>query len=227
MALAAPRARADDSQLLAPVAAPLAAPAPAGCDPARAARLDAVLRIEAAAAARWRWTWAAIFGAAVVGQLALVAADAVPAGDRHDPQVMTLYLGAAKAAIGVGARLVLPPRITRPRLTGDACADDRAALAAMAGTALRERQSMALNVFGGLALNLGTSLYVGVVDDAWTDAGIAFAMGTAVATLSALTQPRRVWRRGGVDADGPLVVGWQVTPWTAGRGHGLALTGWF
>ncbi len=211
-----PRAWADDAR-------------PATCDPARAARLDQVLRAEARSATRWRWTWAAVFGVAVAGQLALVAADVVPDGERHDARLMSLYLGAAKASIGVGARLVLPPRVARPRLTGDACADDGAALAAIAWTAVRERRSMALNVFGGLALNLGSSVYVGLVEDSWVDAGIGFGMGTVVATISALSQPRRVWRQGGVHADGALVADWQLTPWIAprGHGHGLALTATF
>ena len=205
-----PRARADDAR-------------PVSCDPARAARLDQVLRAEARSASRWRWTWAAVFGVAVAGQVALVAADVVPAGARHDARMMSLYLGAAKASIGVGVRLVLPPRVDRPRLTGDACADDRAAKAAIARTAVRERRSMALNVFGGLALNVSGSLYLGLVEDSWADAGLAFGMGTVVATISALTQPRRVWRQGGGHADGALVADWQLAPWITPRGHGLAL----
>jgi len=201
--------------------------AAATCDPARAARLARVLHAEARAAARWRWSWAAVFGAAAVGQLAVAAADLVPDDDRHHARLTSLYLGAGKATIGLGARLIIPPRVARPRPTGDACADDRAARAAIAWTAVRERRSMALNVFGGLSLNVGTSLYLGLHEDSWTDAGISFAMGTVVSVISALTQPRRVWRRGGVDGDGPLVVGWQVTPWLDGRRSGLAVVGAF
>ena len=55
------------------------------------------------------------------------------------------------------------------------------------------------------------------------EAGQTIGMGTVVATLSALTQPRRVWRRGGVRADGPLVVGWQLAPWTTARGQAVAI----
>ena len=201
--------------------------ADAACDPALAARLDRVLHAEARTAARWRWSWAAIFGAAAVGQLALATADVFPDDDRHDARQMSLYLGAAKATIGVGVRLFVPPRIARPTLTGDACADVRAARAAIAWTAVRERRSMALNVFGGLALNLGGSLYLGLVEDSWADAGISFGMGTVVSVISAVTQPRRVWRQGGVHADGPLVLGWQLTPWLDRGGPGLAVTGTF
>lgn len=206
---------------------PVAAAEPAACDPALAARLDRVLGAEARTAARWRWTWAAIFGAAAVGQLAIATADVFPDDDRHDARQMSLYLGAAKAAIGVGVRLFIPPRIARPARTGEACADVRAARAAIAWTAVRERRSMALNVFGGLALNVSGSLYLGLVEDSWTDAGISFGMGTVVSIISAVTQPRRVWRQGGVHADGPLVVGWQLTPWLARAGPGLAVTGSF
>jgi hypothetical protein len=140
---------------------------------------------------------------------------------------MSLYLGAGKATIGLGARLVIPPRVARPALTGDVCADERALRAAIARTALRERRSMALNVFGGLALNVGTSLWLGLREDSWRDAGISFGMGTVVSIVSALTQPRRVWRQGGVDADGPLVQGAQLAPWSDGRARGLALSGTF
>ena len=180
---------------------------------------------EARAATRWRWAWAAVFGVAVAGQLGVAAIDPFPDDERHDARVASLYLGAGKATIGLGVRLFFPPRVARPRLTGDACADDRAARAALAWTAVRQRRSMALNVFGGLALNVSTSVYVGVVEDSWTAAGLSFGMGTVVAVVSALTQPRRAWRQGGVDADGPLVLG--VAPWTAGGVHGLTLSGAF
>lgn len=189
------------------------------------ASLDRVLAAEARAASRWRWTWAAVFGAATAGQLAVAAIDPFPDDDRHDARIASLYLGAGKATIGLGVRLFFPPRVSRPVLTGDECADWRAARAAIARTAVRERRSMALNVFGGLALNVSTAVYVGAVEDSWTDAGISFGMGTVVAVISALTQPRRVWRQGGVDADGPLVLG--VAPWSDGHVQGLALTGSF
>ncbi|HVV88160.1 MAG TPA: hypothetical protein VHE35_34200, partial [Kofleriaceae bacterium] len=179
------------------------------------------------AASRWRWSWAAIFGVAAAGQLALALADVSPDDDRHDARIAVLYLGAAKATIGLGARLVIPPRVTRPRLTGDACADDAAARRAIARTAVRERRSMALNVFGGLALNLGTSVYVGVHDRSWTDAGLSFGVGTVVATVSALTQPRFIWRRGHTDARGPLVTAWRLAPLAAPHATGLAVTGTF
>lgn len=195
------------------------------CDPATTARLAALLDREARHAARWRWTWAAVFGAAAAGQLAVAAAGWVPDDARHDAREASLLLGAGKASIGLGVRLFLPPKVARPRLTGDACADERAVRAALARTARRERNSMALNVAGGLSLNLGTSLYLGVAEESWTDAGISFAMGTVVSVLSAVTQPRRVWRQAGVHADRPLVGDVRVAPWLSGRG--LAIAGSF
>ncbi len=221
LVLAMPVARADQPAVREPPSSE-----PSTCDPARAARLARALDREARIAARWRWGWAAVFGAAAVGQYVVAAADWVPDGDRHDARRTSLYLGAAKATIGLGARVILPPRIARLRLTGDACVDDRAARAAIAWTAVRERNSMALNVFGGLAVNLSASLYVGLAEDSWTDAGISFGMGMAVSIVSGLTQPRRVWRQGGVDARGPLVA-WQLGPWPTTRGPGLTLTGSF
>jgi hypothetical protein len=166
-----------------------------------------------------------VFDSAAAGQVMIALIDPFPDDERHDARIASLYLGAGKATIGLGVRLFFPPRVARPVLTGDACADQRAVRAAIARTAVRQRRSMALNVFGGLALNVSTAIYVGAVEDSWTDAGISFGMGTAVAVISALTQPRRVWRQGGVDADGPLVLG--VAPWSDGRGHGLVLSGSF
>lgn len=197
------------------------------CDPARTARLQRVLRDEARAASRWRWAWAGVYGVAAVGQVAFAQADLVPEGDRHHAQLVSLYLGAGKATIGLAARLVIPPKIARPALTGDPCTDARAMRTAIARTARAERTSMALNVLGGLSLNVGTSLWLGLREDSWADAGISFGMGTVVSLLSAFTQPRRVWRRGGVAADGPLVLGAAITPWRHGRAHGLSLTGAF
>ncbi|MBA3820024.1 MAG: hypothetical protein H0X17_14105 [Deltaproteobacteria bacterium] len=160
-----------------------------------AVALRSHLETEAGRAWRWNYIWAALFGAAAVGQLAFAVAETDPLGGEFDQDTKeTLYVGASKATIGVAARVILPLRIPVPAATGDLCSQVPALREALAEAGRRERRSFWLTHLGGTALNLAgaailtyrRSLRVGA---------ISFAISYPVGPASAYTQPRRSWRQ--------------------------------
>jgi hypothetical protein len=210
--------------LLATSTATVAAACPADADD-RAQALRARLDQERARAARWRLGWGIGFGVVSIGQGALVIAEVSPLGDYDEAAEAALVAGTAKSIIGLAARLISPVEVPHPRVTGDPCTDLAAAEEALARAARSEKQSFWLNHLGGLALQLGATLYIGLTaDDAWDDAAISFAIGYTVGVTSTYTQPRAAWhehRRAAADRT------WHVAPLVSPHARGLAVVGSF
>lgn len=200
----------------------VACPADAG---ARAAALRKRLDRERESAARWRLGWGIGFGIASIGQGALVIAEVSPLGDYDEAAEASLLAGTGKAIIGLGARVITPIKVPHPKVTGDACTDLANAEAALALAAKSEKQSFWLNHIGGLALQLGATLYIGLAaDDAWDEAAISFAVGYAVGVTSTYTQPRSAWRE---HRRAPADRKWQLAPLLTTHARGLAVVGSF
>src|SRR5689334_16186771 len=106
-----------------------------------AATLRGELEAEAHRARVWNAAWAIGFGAAAVGQVALAQAEVNPAGTFDRNAEEGLYVGAIKATIGAGARIVLPLRIAIPSPNADACVDLAALHAAVADAGRLERRT--------------------------------------------------------------------------------------
>ena len=150
------------------------------------------LEREARRAHRWNTAWAIAFGGAAVAQLALAVTETDPFGtfDRDDQEI--LYLGAAKATLGVASRVVRPLRVHVPVASGDACTDVAALRDALADAGRHERQTFFLTHLGGLAVNL-TGAVILAVRRSFGVGALSFALSLPVAPLSAYTQPRGSW----------------------------------
>ncbi|MCX5742321.1 MAG: hypothetical protein NT062_07480 [Proteobacteria bacterium] len=154
------------------------------CDPAP---LRARLEREAARVSTWRWAWAAGFGVAALGQG--IAAAVV---DDHD-QRETLITSASKAALGLGARLVVPLRIPPlPAAQPDACADLVALRAVVARAGAHERTTFWLNHLGGFAVNAGGAVWLTARTNGKLGL-LSFALGFPVGLASTYTMPRWAW----------------------------------
>ena len=171
-------------------------------------------------AAKWSLAWTATFAVAAVGSAGTAAfapRDWIESDTRAG-----LYVTAAKATVGVLAKLLDPLRIDVAGLCGDRHpASAKARHALLVEAAQRERHMLILNVFGGLAVNTIGLLYLGYGRGAWESAWISFGIGSAVGVASALTAPVQSWllnRR----LNRPSIA---VIP-TIGRGStGMALAG--
>jgi hypothetical protein len=174
------------------IASAVAQPANASTCQREADALRAHLVDEAQRASRWNVTWGLIYSAAVAGQLALALTETKPIGtfDRNYEEL--LYVGVAKAAIGVGSKLVLPLRLKVPAPDADPCADLLALRRAAARNARAESRSFYLNHFGGLAVNLA-GVGVLAVRRNFATAAASFAVGFPVGLLATYTQPRGTW----------------------------------
>lgn len=191
----------------------------------RATKLRKHLDGEREKAARWRLGWGIGFGVATLGQGALVIAQVSPLGEYDEAAEAAMIAGTAKAIVGLGARVITPVKVPEPKVTGDACTDLAAAELALALAARSEKQSFFLNHIGGLALQIGATLYIGLAaDDAWGDAAISFAIGYAVGVSSTYTQPRAAWHE---YRRQPAERTWHVAPLVAPSAHGLAVVGRF
>jgi hypothetical protein len=187
---------------------------------AREREIDDAVCEDFARAAKWSLAWTATFAVAAVGSAGTAAF--VPRDWIENETRAGLYVTAAKATVGVLAKLLDPLRIDVKGLCGDrhpASAKARHALLVQA--AQRERHTLVLNIFGGLAVNTIGLLYLGYGRGAWESAWISFGVGTAVGVASALTAPVQSWilnRR--LDRTSIAVVP------TIGRGStGMALAG--
>jgi hypothetical protein len=173
-----------------------AAPCPTDAR-AQAEALRAHLDREAHRAHTWDLAWGAGFGVVAVGY-AVMADRRWEAGiTLDDAQVDDLWVGAIKATIAAGSHAILPVRVTRaPAPTADPCADLAAALAARDRTAHAEALAYWMSIAGGVALNGGGFLYVGVHDHAWGTATISAVLGAAVTVAHAWTAPggAATWR---------------------------------
>lgn len=158
-----------------------------------AAELRTHLTVEKRRAFRWNTAWAIAFGAAAAGQLTLALTKYRPIGEFDRDYEETLYVGAAKASIGVAARLVLPLRITVPPPAADPCSDVVALRSALADAGRRERRSFWLTHLGGTALNLAGAALL-THRRSFKVGAISFAISYPVGPANAYTQPRRSWK---------------------------------
>ena len=171
-------------------------------------------------AAKWDLAWTATFALAAVGSAG--TAVFAPRDWIGDDTRAGLYVTAAKATVGVLAKLLDPLRIDVEGLCGERHpASAKARHVLLVEAAQRERHMLILNVFGGLAINTIGLLYLGYGRGAWESAWLSFGVGTAVGVASALTAPVQSWilnRR----LDRPSIA---VVP-TVGHGStGMALAG--
>ena len=171
-------------------------------------------------AAKWNLAWTATFAIAALGSAGTAA---FAPGDWFAKDTRAgLYLTAAKATVGVLAKLLDPLSINVEGLCGDhhpASANVRHAF--LVETARRERHTLILNVFGGLAVNTAGLLYLGYGRGAWESAWISFGIGSAVGVGSALTAPVESWilKR---QLDRPSIA---VVPTVGRSSTGMALAG--
>lgn len=173
------------------LAAPRLAVADAACA-ADAAVLRHHLEREQRRVARWNTGWAIAYGGAVVIQLVDTAFEYKPFGEYDERYRDTLYVGAIKATVGVGARLVLPLRIHVPAPVAEPCAERDALRAALADAGRRERTSFYLNHIGGFTVNAIGAAFLWQRDDLET-AALSLGTGIAAGILAAYTQPRLSW----------------------------------
>lgn len=157
-----------------------------------AVALRSHLEREAHRARVWNTAWAVAFGAAAAGQVALALAEVDPFGTFDEDDREILYVGAIKATLGVGSRVVRPLRARVPAASGDACADVAALRASVAEAGRRERQTFFLTHFGGIAVNLAGAAVL------WYRRGfgigaLSFALSFPIAPIAAYTQPRGSW----------------------------------
>jgi hypothetical protein len=150
------------------------------------------LEREAHRAKVWNTAWMIGFATAAATQAALALTEYDPFGEFDEDDRDVLWLGTAKATLGVGVRVVRPLRARVPATSGDACADAAALRVAVADMGRRERQSFYLTHLGGLALNL-TGAAILTVRRGLAVGALSFAISFPVAPLSAYTQPRTSW----------------------------------
>lgn len=152
------------------------------------------LELESDRARRWNTIWAFLFGAAVIGQVAFVIGEVNPTGDDYDQDAKeTLIVGASKATLAVGSKVILPLRIRVPPRGSDACADVKSLRSALADAAKREERSFWLTHLGGMAINLAGATIL-TIRRSFKVGGISFAVSYPVGPASAYTQPRRSWK---------------------------------
>ena len=143
---------------------------------------------------RWNLGWGVAFGAAAAGQLALATTETNPLGAFDDRFRDTLYVGAAKATIGMLSHVVLPIGVRVPARQDDRCAELMTLRDELRRIAIKERRSFWLTHVGGMALNVGGAILLWQLHDAKTGV-ISFAMSYPVGLASAYTLPRATWKR--------------------------------
>ena len=154
--------------------------------------IDDAVCLDFRRAAKWNLAWTATFAMAAVGS-AGIAVFASNEWLENDTRA-GLYVTAAKATVGVIAKLVDPLHIDVEGLCHDphpVSATARHAL--LIEAAHRERNTLLLNILGGLAVNTAGLLYLGYGRGAWESAWVSFGIGTAVGVASTLTAPVHSW----------------------------------
>jgi hypothetical protein len=150
---------------------------------------------EARRADTWNTAWGIGFGVAVIGQVMLAHEEINPTGDFDAAYREQMYVGAVKASLGLGSKLVFPLRIRVPdpiRVLGrgiDECKSVRSLRKAVYQAADKERKSILLTIIGGTIVNLSGAMWLWIRQD-FTTAAISFATGVPIGPISALTQPR-------------------------------------
>jgi hypothetical protein len=151
-----------------------------------AAELRAHLETARRHATEWNVGWAIGYGVVAGAQLGLLATH--PTQSVED----TLYVGAAKATLGLLSRLIVPLRVTIPPPNPDACADRLALRAAVADAGRHERSEFWLLHIGSFAVNLAGAIYIGV-RGSWRAAAVSGASGYIVGLIGVYTIPRASW----------------------------------
>ncbi|CAN5917325.1 hypothetical protein BH11MYX3_BH11MYX3_06340 [soil metagenome] len=173
----------------------LAAAPPASADCAQDAdQLRAHLEDAAPRVRRWNYGWAMAYGAAAVGQLALALTATKPFSTFDQDYKETMYVGAAKATIGMASRLVIPLKVRIPPRDADRCIELAALRASLKRIGNDEKKTFWLTHLGGLALNIGGSLLLWH-RRSFEVGAISFLMSFPVGPLSAYTQPRASWHK--------------------------------
>ena len=166
--------------------------APAVALSAREREIDDAVCEDFDRAAKWSLAWTATFAVAAVGSAGTAA---FAPGDWFEKDTRAgLYVTAAKATVGVLAKLLDPLSINVEGLCGDrhpTSANARHAF--LVEAAQRERHTLILNVFGGLVVNTIGLLYLGYGRGAWESAWVSFGIGSAVGVAAALTAPVQSW----------------------------------
>jgi hypothetical protein len=188
---------------------------------AEATTLRARLLEDARHARRWNTGWLLGFGAASAGQLALAVTSTNPLGTFDQDFKETLYVGAAKAGVGVVGHLLFPLRIEVPVAASDACADRDALRRALAEAARHERATFWLNHVGSFAVNLAGAIVL-AERRSWQVGAASAALGYPVGLLSVYTAPRASWHEWR-DREASWTIGASAT----GTGASLWLIGQF
>jgi hypothetical protein len=141
----------------------------------------------------WNTLWAIGFGVAAAGQATLVLTETKPIGTYDTDFEEQMYVGTAKASLGLAVRLVLPLRIKVPAAAGDPCVDVSALREAVTEAGRRERRTAWFTLIGGTAVNVAGALLLWHRRNLETGA-LSFATGVPVGPISALTQPRKSWK---------------------------------
>jgi hypothetical protein len=203
----------------------------APCDADAAARSDAIrahLDREVHRGRVWDVAWGTGFGVTAVGYGAMAMTRWEFGIELDDRRQAGLWVAAGKSTIAAVSHLVLPLKVEQPAAaTGEPCADLEEAERALRVTAKHESQAFWLSVAGGVALNGGALLLLGLRYDAWTEGVISTAIGIPVAGVHAWTAPHA--SRRGVDEgrfDGPAAT-WHLDAMTSPRFTGLVLSGDF
>jgi hypothetical protein len=140
----------------------------------------------------WNEAWAVTFGAAALASAGL--ATFAPSSWLTDNARAGLYVTAAKATLGVAAKLVEPLEIDVKGICGDRRPQSRRTRHALLNEiARREQRAIVPNVIGGLVLNSFGLLYMGYARHAWEAGWISFGIGSGVAVASVLTAPTHSW----------------------------------
>lgn len=161
---------------------------------ADATALRAHLTEQAPRVRTWNLAWGIAFGAAAAGQVALAATQEKPLGTFDKDYQETLYVGAAKATLGAGARLVMPLRIRIPAIDPDPCTDLAHLRASLAKIGRQERQTFWLTHLGGIAVNL-TGAFILWHRRSFAVGAVSFLISSPVGPISAYTMPRGSWHR--------------------------------
>jgi len=176
-----------------------------------------------ARAGKWNEAWAVIFGAAAAATAGV--ATFTPASWLSSNRRAGLYVTAAKATIGVVAKLVQPLDIDVTGLCNDRRPQSRRTRHALLDeVARREKRAVVPALAGGLLLNSFGLLYMGYGRHDWDDGWISFGIGSAVAVASVLTAPTHSWLLKRRLSEGPRVA---LAPQLAPDAAGLSLVGAF
>ncbi len=144
-------------------------------------------------ARRWNLGWAIGFGAAAVGQAGLAYAEVNPLGTFDPAARDTMYVGAIKATLAFGTRMLMPIGVDVPPLDGDRCAEREALRRELATIATKERRTFWLTHLGGMVLHVAAGAFLWYRHGIGT-AALSIAISYPVGLASAYTLPRASWR---------------------------------